>query len=484
MRERLQSPLPIWIVQYQLLGGHRRLIAVAVAYTFALIIAFAAYRRLEPTTGIAALVANALQLLAAIQCLIILFGGCNAVHRAGVRDFGSKMLESHRLTPLSNVTVAIGYIFGATLQTLSLFVCTALFGGVLTLMGGYPVEDWLMGHMLLLSGAAPLWAMTLLVGLRPAKPIAPAGFLVVIGLGAAFMFLVPALAIFSGVSSATAAYFTITGSSTMSTPAEVGLLGANIVLLCFWISTASAKYRRPDLPALNGIRGLVLLVLWLITSCVVLGEFHGSFRSLFAGWRNVAHLPQIQWISALVGGLVIAGTFLVGTVYCRTLAARGTKLRDRMDNLRPLHATILATSIICIFMLGFARPDWAPLMLPIRGDLITGITCFLTLWIVVCLFDLLQPFFQSKVLVPALLLFAYAALPPIIDTIRAEAVVDYDGEPAYSWIMGLSPVGTITVLWYPFSVNIIPGLVAQSALAAALTVACWLRPRRHTQTAA
>ena len=121
MSERIQLPIAMWRLQYNLLGGNRRMIGGAGVYALALIVGAYGCRRVFGDESLADVASTMIKVLAAIQIFIAVLVGCNAVHRASLRDFESKMIESHRLTPMTSVTVVLGYLFGTTLQIQAFF---------------------------------------------------------------------------------------------------------------------------------------------------------------------------------------------------------------------------------------------------------------------------------------------------------------------------------------------------------------------------
>ncbi|MFQ5592350.1 MAG: hypothetical protein ACE5HE_14405, partial [Phycisphaerae bacterium] len=193
MHEGFQFPTAIIRVQYHLLGGRRRLLAIACICLAALVAGTMALRQLLWHAKPAVLAGWILNGLAAVQIVVVALGGCHAVYRAMLRDHDAKMLESHRLTPMSNLTVVIGYLFGSTIQILVVLAVIALFGCALTFLGGYPVADWVYGNALLLNSAVTLWSIVLLAGLHASKPINPAPLILgVVVLGNVGVVAVPA----------------------------------------------------------------------------------------------------------------------------------------------------------------------------------------------------------------------------------------------------------------------------------------------------
>ena len=92
-----------------------------------------------------------------------------------------------------NSGVALGYLFGPTLQILAVFAVVVAFGWVLCWAAYSPPGRWVGGNVLVLSGAFTLWAMVVFASMRLAKPVSPIGVLIgAIVLGNVGLVLIPA----------------------------------------------------------------------------------------------------------------------------------------------------------------------------------------------------------------------------------------------------------------------------------------------------
>ena len=217
MQERFQLPMAMWRVQYELLGGRRRMLAIAAICMIVLVAGSLGFREVvlhEPPAKVAGWMLNA---LASIQTIVVILGGCNAVYRAMLRDHDTKMIESHRLTPMSNMTVALGYLLGSTLQILVVFLVILTFGSVLTSLAGYSVVDWIYGNVFLLNGAVTLWSIVVLSGLHLSKPINPTPIMI----GVAVLANVGVLALPAAGLPAGALRRNVTGMPTMTARSKV-----------------------------------------------------------------------------------------------------------------------------------------------------------------------------------------------------------------------------------------------------------------------
>jgi len=168
MEQPVQLPLPMWRVQYQLLGGRRRMMAIVLVTTTLLIVGIIAIRRLMLRDPFPAVATRVLTLLTVIQVLVTVLGGANAVYRALLRDYQTKMNESHRLTPMSGIAVSVGYLFGSTMQITALFAVFTVVGAGVSLFARLPVGPWLLSNLILFNGAITIWAATVFSAGHPA----------------------------------------------------------------------------------------------------------------------------------------------------------------------------------------------------------------------------------------------------------------------------------------------------------------------------
>ena len=134
----------LWWVQFQLQGGWRRHLAIVVIYVSVVAGLTAAAYRLEPTLTAGQVSQVWMMILSILQGGILVLVGCSGIRRAVQRDYTTGMIESHRLTPMSGLTAAIGYLIGPNLQTLVLAGCGVVAGLIFSFVGGTGSADWLM----------------------------------------------------------------------------------------------------------------------------------------------------------------------------------------------------------------------------------------------------------------------------------------------------------------------------------------------------
>jgi hypothetical protein len=452
-----------------------------------LVVGIAAIRRLmhlEPFPFIASVVLN---IIVGMQLLVIVLGGANAVHRALLRDYQTKMNESHRLTPMPGFAVCLGYLFGATLQVTALFVVFTIVGVGVNLVARSSPGHWLLGNLILLNGGITVWAAAIFGSIRLEKPFSPAPIIVGIAALTVPICYLPGAGLVLSVYSALIGVWIAIGGLALPTPAVLMVAVVNVVFTVFWLLAAARKYRRPDLPALNACHGLILLVLALVVSLTGLAAVQ---RSGWAGPTSIAGpgFAQGQWVATMIGALVIACVAVGGTVKCRVLVRNGTAPRDWSDRVPGLVTALVATALICVLMASLGAPIWRVLAGPSpSGDGVlmsltaawssTVAACLLALVTIRSVFELAYLRFKSGNLMVGLFVIVAWGLAPIADVIRAEYFRVGNEAAVYSWLLGCSPFGTISIIWCGAPVVIGPGLLVQTALLVLLAYVAW-RTRR------
>ncbi len=493
MGERIQPPTPVLHVQYQLLGGNRRMFAVLGVTTFVLVVGFVTIVKLPhgaPMTMVAGYVLN---FLGSIQGVILVFGGCNAVYRAVLRDYETKMLESHRLTPMSNLAVVLGYLLGSTLQVMALFVLIAVFGVVVSFLASSDVKPWVYGNLLHLSGAVTLWAAVAFFGMRPAKPFTPAPVLVGIGALTAALAAVPALGLLCNTYTVFLALSFIWGMATVPRSAIIIVVAVNGVFTIFWLLASAVKYRRPDLPALNGMRGLVLLALVMLIGTAGIVAYRDATKGGLGPFLDET-LPRVQWIATMIFGFVLSAVPIAGAVRCRVLGDRGTSLRGWADRVSPGFTSLVCALIVCLLMAAAGSSIWPDLLGPVTAVrahrvvvmeawAVSGAACLLGALCIRSVFEIGYRCFKSPKTIVMVFVFLAWALPPMLDLSRAELFRPHGESASYSALMGLSPAGTIIAQWSLIRIPIWPGLAAQLGLAGVLWLFAW-RSRKKTRVEA
>jgi len=198
MAERFTSPLPVWRLHFHLLGGKRRVGGLTVIYIISVIFGILVMRRLFRNEPLSAFVDTTMNILGFVQLLIGIPGIAGAVHRAMLRDYQTRMIDSHRLTPLSGLTLLLGHLFGASQQMLLLFGTNVILGGALLMFGSAGVQDWLLGNLLVLSMGYMLSSGLSAFAFRAGKPIPPGPIVMTVAALTIPLLFVPGLMLLLG----------------------------------------------------------------------------------------------------------------------------------------------------------------------------------------------------------------------------------------------------------------------------------------------
>jgi len=461
MSERIQLPIAMWRLQYNLLGGHHRMIGGTGIYALALLAGAYGCRRLLSDDPLADVAGILLNVLAGIQIFIAVLVGCNAVHRASLRDFESKMIESHRLTPMTSGTVVLGYLFGTTLQIQAFFFVGLIIGMVLTTLAKIPINSWVLGNLLIFNGAVTLWSAVLLSGLRQAKPISPAGFLIAAAvLGNLGILLLPAAGLLLSAYPVMFGFGMATGGGWPVRSAILMITAVNVVMTVFWLSAAAAKYRRPDLPALNGVRGLILLAFWTVFGTIGL-VIYSSFTVGGGGVGPTGtDTLMMQWTATIILSFLVALPAIAGSVECGALFRRGTAARRWSDRVSPFLICWLATLVVFVPLatIGWSlESDILYRQLNVENPTVTTtlvwpftlVACFLAFLTAVGAHEVFFGRVKNPRAAAMTILLAFWAMPPIGDMLWVSWITSKDAyaDIEATWLMGCSPAGTIAEVW-------------------------------------
>ena len=483
MGERFEIPLPMWRALYQVRGGHARVIGVPVILAVAMGVGILLLYRFTTSRDFALAASTVVRILMWVECIVLLLGGSNAIHKAMLRDYETRMIDSHRLTPMTNVGVALAYLIGPTFQILAVFLTMAIMGGLLASMAGMSIKDWAIGHLFVFNGVLTFWAFSVFLGMRLGKPVAPGAIVILI---AAFSFAImffPGLGLLAWTYTMVLGFWLITGSSPVSVPALYAITAVNVTLTVFWVTTSAARYRRPDLPGLNPGRGMVLFVLWLLLATGGIVLFDYATRTTMITAFN-AEGTRIQWLLTMVSSLAIATVPISGAVECSLLARQGRALRGWGDRIDSLSIALLAAVLICAVMVGVGwsiQPgigsgigdSWAD-----RRPWAWSITaCLCACLTVRNLLELTSQWARGRGLITAFLLLLLWGLPPVLDGVRADLLGGSSGTTDLSALLGCSPAGMIAAAWLPLDIRLLPGAIVQGLIAVALTA--WVSSMRR-----
>lgn len=473
MRERFQIPLPMWRVQFQLQGGHRRVWwIVAIVLLLELVAAFT-FRRAMQRETLDEVCGMLLYALGVFQVGLLFLAGPNAIHRAMLRDYESKMIESHRMTPMSNIGVALGYLLGPPLLVMLIFLVTMVFGAFVVQLADADLGKWFGGHALILVSAISVWALVVLMGMRQGKPFSPAP--VIVGLSAFSVPLAmhPGAGAVLGLYAVALAFAACIDKGNLALEAFVALGFVSLLSSFFWLGLAAVKYRRPDLPVVNAWRGLLLLSLWMILSSIGIAAWDRVVGGLVGPKRDTG-LHLIQWISTMTSGMALGCLVVIATANSSILVRQGRMPRGFSDRVHEIPLAF-ATTLIVVGVLFAATQLGSPFAvegraaargltaLPGGGPWLTSSLAVLSAALTAgALYRLAAARWKVKSpnVLTLVVLLALWALPVVADLIQAQFVSPPDSL-RFSVLLATSPGGAIAAAWVPVDVPVYLGLGVQ-----------------------
>lgn len=488
MNEAVLSPFPFVTLQYHLLGGHKRMGMVTFAYVVIVILACWGWSR--SVSDFSAVGGNILNIIACTQVGFLFLGGANAIYRATLRDFQTRMIESHRLTPMSKLSVVIGYMIGAPLQVELLFVLNLISGSIISLLSSLPVSEWIIGNLCLLNASLTVYAFAAFAGVGTNKPISAAPVVVAVGMLSAFAFLIPPIGVLSGFySTGIAVSMLIARGAVFSLPAGAGSYHSIAVILAplqlfataFMIWASARRYRRPDLPVFNALGGVVLLLAWFVLTILAIEVFQAD-SALRARFPRDDSPLIVSWIGSLLGGLLIAALAVMGTVETLSAIVRGRFPRDKSDRISARSTLIANIVIFGASSLWFVFRQWRDsfgdwdYMYQIADEGLSGtpyqlalITVGVVLLTLLTVLGIMRWAFARPVPAKRLAIVCVIALwltPLMVDLARIIYFISMDLPVSLTFVWNCSPLGAMVSVWYPqLETKLVPGLVFQAIAA-------------------
>lgn len=343
---------------WQQLGGGWRQIQVLVGLYLALValVSYGAYRLAGPddaqqTTGVL------LAIVSVLQGVFILTLAPGAVHKAVQRDHQTKMLESHRLSPMRGLTMAVGYLLGPTAHASALFAAGLLVGTLLAAWYGQTaglvgpiVGAWLFGQLCLLAAAGLLLVLALLTALASSGKVNILAMLIITSfLGGWFLVaFVPGLALVFGVLTIGMLLQIITRSALGPASDPFVMIWSLLMqgaLTAVLLRACSRRLRLPDQPAFSIRLGLLLFVVSGVALCAGARVFD-DFRWLF----STEYTPA-QWIGSCIAGLVIVLFPIYAAAIERAQIDRRLMVAGRRAPLlAPADATVLLVAMLMVLL--------------------------------------------------------------------------------------------------------------------------------------
>lgn len=488
---------PLWWVNIRVAGSPRMLLYMALGYVAVVAVFGTITYRMTASYDPGAFYSVWLMIISGAQALFMLLLIPGAINKTVQRDYQNGMIESHRVTPMSNLKIVLGYLIGPSSQALVLIgtglVCGSFFAAKTAVQTGLGIATtakvfvggWFFAQLLVAILALMLASVTLLsaVAVRGGKfnILGIMIFVGVMGGGAALVF-VPGLSLLTGVMSITVIVSTITrgvavGDQTTLVTATLLQIGFAITFL----TAAAKKLRAPDRPLFTLALSLALLGLWGLT--LVLGIAQQAVPDWMEQEFSDIHVTHL-------GFSLIA--FWAVSLFALQAAAAGRLRLDRaaaympagkrgaalLRSLMPVIAAALSMAVLGSMVFSIERESLSEQLKFITGEwtlwVAVGLAALLGAWVDYNLFYVAA---VARMRVWVVLLLNWGLLRialPLLDTMLLNIVGEMSSEPWgwYGYLTGCSPIGTLFLMMEP-CYQLGYGLGVQ--LAIGLLVAWWAR---------
>jgi len=492
----LLNPL-LWL-HLRITGSARTNVLIVTAYAatiilFASISFYVAALNVPPRDRIAVFAQMNgiwLVIVTVAQGVFLLLLGPSAVRRAVQRDFDTGMLDSHRLSPMSNLKIVLGYLTGAPIQALLLYAVSLVFGtyfaasyaaspglggalGVRATLGG-----WFFAQGCMLVLAAMFAALILLTALATRGKANVVGILALIGVfgGWFAIVFVPGLALVLGVLSGGVLLGLLTSAKIGGDALTIVYAGALQFTLCLmFVTAACGKLRKPEHPLFSLPLGLTLLIVWGIA---LLAGMHAApeYDWLFGEWREYRFAQLVaSTIAFMLVALLPLAAAAINLFHRDRAASFGERpvARARLLLLAPLLAALTAMCLdLMLRAVGPEQLSRAAREALLHRSVWAGIAAALLLsfWTDFhCLYSL-KALMRRPIIAFLIVLATLKGAPLALDgvikfCVEEVAERNWTGE---GYLTGLSPIGTLmltpragTAVWV--------GLVVQLAVAIGAT---------------
>lgn len=461
--------------QFQLRGGWRTFWSTTLGYTVLVGAGIILLTRLSASSPGAA--AGSKLALTALQAGVLVLFSCGRVAAAIRQDLTSRMIESHRLMPISPAQAVVGYMTGPAAQPLGLAAANLFLGVWLSASLGTPVALWLTVNAVLVLFAA--FAVTLAAfGALAGKPgNAALGW---VGVMLSLLNIGSIGAILPGL--------TVLGTPFLGpTVFSLGVAGADAVSLYamptvfqLWIggvcfAAACRRYRRDDRPALGWDLGLALLAGWVVTSVFAIVHWE-DFRPIMS--RGLSHRSAEQFLGSTFAAMLLGLAPLAGSAWSAADWAGRRYLGDPSLGRRPVAPVVVAFAATALTLLVAAAAVFAgaaenPLDSVLRSAVILAAYFVASLYILRVLVRV-----TARLMYPLLLWVGVTWLLPLLIDYCRWWINDGASERVLAEVAASSPMGALIEVWtYPPG-GTTAGIVFQVVLAAAAAVAYFVTQRR------
>lgn len=492
---------------YQLRGGWKNITATAGGYAAVIGILILTTTRLDPR-AVGDICAFWTMALLGLQIGVLVLYGCWSVSSAVRKDLTTKMIESHRLMPVSGTDAMVGYLIGPTSQVMAIALANVLLG-LITVQwaaGGLTTINWLKAQFVLVVFAVCAWSVMAFLPL-----VFPMGTSLLSGAGFVFVFgkdmlpaVFPGLALLLGPAHQVTVFgIVMTGAVTHEM--QISMLAQVLVaVLCFL--GAMRKYRRDDVLAWGPLMALGVLAAYVMISMRGLATWE-FFRTRGVDFERVSF--NVQLSTALIGALIVGIIPVASAARQEILWQRRRALDDPAPNPRPL------PMVLVVFLTAVIAASLAPLAVSARWDasllpelsrvlrreqlpalerplpalvgLKTFLACFAFFMSMSFCFRLLNRRESRSRWLP-ILFVAMLWIVPLVADVTAHAIREgFESGSMIAEVAGSSPVVSLIYLWSNASdsdgqlIGTTPGVIVQLVFAGLMGLLYHLGDRSQQQ---
>jgi hypothetical protein len=293
------------------------LLALGVFYTFSHYVAAVNSSPGELARTRASVDSTWMVIVSIAAAIFLLLMSSGAIRSAVLRDFQSGMIESHRISPMSNTSIIGGYLLGPPSMAAVLMLVALIFGSYLSvrttpsimLGAGMPAVTIALGawYFTLATVAVLglfLASLTLLAALATSGKARIMGIVIAIGIFGGWILLavIPGLSLLLGALSGEAIVRSAARGGAGRPPMTVVVTAITQLLFSLVVLWAAArKLRAPQSSLFSPMQASVLLALWAAT--LVLGVVMATVNSSFLMKSEVG--ASVQVIASVVAFLVV-----------------------------------------------------------------------------------------------------------------------------------------------------------------------------------
>lgn len=309
--------LPMVRLHWSLAGGTRMALLPPVALLGIVALAASVSFRIADPSDHASVAGVWIIILTVAQSVFLGLVAPSAVRKSVLRDFTSGMIESHRLTPMSNLRIVAGYLIGAAVPAMLMYVSSVVAMAYFLLnwtslpnLGNVTVP-WAASQLALIFLACTSAAIVLLTALVTSGKTNMIGILALVGVFGGWMLLpvVPGASLVLGVTS-----FSMLGQIVSKQPTDLRAaaifmalsiaMQLSIALIC--VAGSCRKLRSPARPSF----GLLLAGMLQMLAGVAL--VIGIVSVPYSNWlfRDVDTSRSVE-IAFSTGMFVVIGYYML-----------------------------------------------------------------------------------------------------------------------------------------------------------------------------